>query len=126
VQIAPVHRVPGYENFATFEPVFGYEAVWCAAAGLAVIWAARRFALTGDRAFALQLALTFGGLCAAESLLIAPAPQFAGLRVDQWAELVTVVGAVVYLYRTRRRRGPDVIIPGQVRRPSAAAKIVTS
>ena len=53
VQIAPGYRVPGYENFATFEPVFGYEAVWCAAAGLAVIWAARRFALTGDRAFAL-------------------------------------------------------------------------
>ena len=126
VQIAPVHRVPGYENFATFEPVFGYETVWCAAAGLAVIWAARRFALTGDRAFALQLALTFGGLCVAESLLIAPAPQFAGLRVDQWAELIAVAGAVVYLYRTRRRRGPDVIVPGQVRRPSAAAKIVTS
>ena len=126
VQIAPVYRVPGYENFATFEPVFGYETVWCAAAGLAVIWAARRFALTGDRAFALQLALTFGGLCAAESLLIAPAPQFAGLRVDQWAELVTVAGAVVYLYRTRRRRGPDVIVPGQIGRPSAAAKIVTS
>jgi hypothetical protein len=106
--------------------VWGYETVWCAAAGLAVIWAARRFVLTGDRAFALQLALTFGGLCAAESLLIAPAPQFVGLRVDQWAELATMVGAVVYLYRTRRRRGPDVIVPGHVGRPPAAAKIATS
>ncbi len=87
-----MHRVPGYENFATFEPVVGYEALWCAAAGGLVLWATRRFALPGERAFALQLALTFAGLFAAESLLIAPAPHLAGLRVDQWAELVTVGG----------------------------------
>lgn len=111
VEIAPAHRVPGYENFATFEPVFGYETLWCVAAGFVVVWAARRFALIGERAFSLQLALTFAGLCAAESLLISPGPQLAGLRVDQWAEIVTVVGAAVYLYRTRHRHGPDVITP---------------
>src|SRR5271166_7151540 len=64
VAIAPVHRVPGYENFATFEPVFAYEALWCAVAGGLVLWATRRFTLLGERAFALQLALTFAGLCA--------------------------------------------------------------
>jgi prolipoprotein diacylglyceryltransferase len=111
VTIDPAHRLAGYENFATFEPVFGYETLWCVAAGFIVMWAAHRFALIGERAFALQLALTFGGLCAAESLLISPAPQLAGLRVDQWAEIVTVLGAVAYLYRTRHRHGPDVIAP---------------
>jgi prolipoprotein diacylglyceryltransferase len=115
VGIAPAHRLAGYENFATFEPVFGYETLWCVAAGLIVMWAARRFALIGERAFALQLALTFAGLCAAESLLISPAPQLAGLRVDQWAEIVTVLGAAVYLYRTRHRHGPDVIAPPLLR-----------
>jgi prolipoprotein diacylglyceryltransferase len=109
VEIDPTHRLAGYENFATFEPVFGYETLWCVAAGLVVMWAARRFALIGARAFALQLALTFSGLCAAESLLISPAPQLAGLRVDQWAEIVTILGAAAYLYRTRHRHGPDVI-----------------
>jgi prolipoprotein diacylglyceryltransferase len=111
LEIAPAHRLAGYEDFATFEPVFGYEMLWCAAAGLIVLWAARRFALIGERAFALQLALTFAGLCAAESLLIGPAPQLAGLHVDQWAEIVTVLGAAAYLYRTRHRHGPDVIAP---------------
>jgi prolipoprotein diacylglyceryltransferase len=111
VLISPVHRLPGYENFATFQPVFAYRAVWCAAAGFAVIWAAQRFSLPGERAFALQLALTFAGVCAAEWLLIGSAPRLAGLRPDQWAEIVTVAGAGVYLYRSRRRHGPDVIPP---------------
>jgi prolipoprotein diacylglyceryltransferase len=111
VDIAPAHRLPGYENFATFEPVFGYETLWCVAVGLMVAWAARRFSLIGERAFALQLALTFAGLCAAESLLISTAPHLAGLRVDQWAEIMTVLGSAVYLYRTRHRHGPDTIAP---------------
>ena len=111
VEIAPAHRLSGYENYATFEPVFGYETLWCLASGFTVAWAARRFALIGERAFALQLALTFAGLCAAESLLAGPATQLAGLHADQWAEILTVLGSVAYLYRTRHRHGPDVIAP---------------
>jgi prolipoprotein diacylglyceryltransferase len=126
VAIAPVHRVPGYENFATFEPVFAYEALWCAFAGGLVLWATRRFTLLGERAFCLQLALTFAGLCAAEWLLIAPAPHLAGLRVDQWAEFVTVAVAVVYLIRTRHRHGPDVIAPGHPRHQPGPAAIGAS
>lgn len=111
VQISPVHRLPGYENFATFQPIFAYRALWCAAAGFAVMWAAQRFSLAGERAFAVALALTFAGVCAAEWLLISPAPRLAGLRPDQWAEIAAVVWGAVYLYRTRHRHGPDVIAP---------------
>jgi prolipoprotein diacylglyceryltransferase len=121
VRISPVHRLPGYENFATFQPVFAYRALWCAAAGLAVMWAAQRFALPGERAFALQLALTFAGVCAAEWLLISSAPRLAGLRPDQWAQIGTVVWAAIYLYRTRHRHGPDVIAPELARRPGTPA-----
>jgi prolipoprotein diacylglyceryltransferase len=126
VAIDPAHRLAGYENFATFEPVFGYEMLWCVAAGFIVMWAARRFALIGERAFALQLALTFSGLCAAESLLIGPAPQLAGLRVDQWAEIVTILGAIAYLYRTRHRHGPDVIVGPAVRADAGSQAIAHS
>ena len=126
VAIDPAHRLAGYENFATFEPVFGYETLWCVAAGLIVMWAARRFALIGERAFALQLALTFSGLCAAESLLISPAPQLAGLRVDQWPGIVTILGAIAYLYRTRHRHGPDVIVGPAVRADAGSQAIAHS
>lgn len=118
LQIAPVYRVPGFENFATFEPAFGYAALWCVVAGCVAAWATRRFTLTGERAFSLQLALTFGGLCAVEWLLIAPGPRAAGLRIDQWAEIVAFAGATAFLYRTRHRHGPDVIAPAV---PLAAA-----
>ena len=46
VRIAPEHRVPGYENYATFQPAFLYLSLWEVALGFAVIWAARRFLLT--------------------------------------------------------------------------------
>jgi phosphatidylglycerol---prolipoprotein diacylglyceryl transferase len=111
VEISPVHRFPGYENFATFQPVFGYEALWCAAVGFAVMWAAQRFALPGERAFMLGLGLTFAGVCALESLLVSPGPQAAGLRAGQWAEILTVIVSTIYLYRTRHRHGPDIIPP---------------
>jgi prolipoprotein diacylglyceryltransferase len=53
VRISPEHRVPGYENYATFHPAFLYQSLWEVALGFAVIWAARRFALSGERAFML-------------------------------------------------------------------------
>ena len=53
VRIAPEHRVPGYENYATFQPAFLYQSLWDVALGFAVIWAARRFALSGERTFLL-------------------------------------------------------------------------
>jgi prolipoprotein diacylglyceryltransferase len=123
VQIGPVYRTPGFENFATFEPVFLYAALWCVAAGCVAVWVTRRFVLPGERAFALQLALTFGGLCAVEWLLIAPGPQLGGLRADQWAEAVTVAGAIVGLYRTRHRRGPDVIAPAVPMAPAGTPEL---
>ena len=74
----------------------------------------------------LNSALTFAGLCAAEWLLIAPAPHLAGLRVDQWAEFITVAVTVVYLIRTRHRHGPDVIAPGHPRHQPGPAAIGAS
>jgi len=35
VQISPEHRVPGYENYATFQPVFLYQSLWDVALGSA-------------------------------------------------------------------------------------------
>ncbi len=86
-----------------------------------MIWAAQRFSLPGERAFAVALALTFAGICAAQWLLISPAPRLAGLRPDQWAEIATVAGAAVHLYRTRHRHGPDVIVPGLTSGPGTPA-----
>ena len=58
VAISPAHRPAGYENFATFEPMFLYQGLLAVTTGAAVVWAAKRFSLPGERVFALQAAAT--------------------------------------------------------------------
>jgi len=103
VEITPAHRVPGYENYATFQPTFAYQCGWDVLAGLLVIWAARRFLLTGDRAFAGWLAAFALGRYGTQWLAIDFAPHLFGLRVNQWVMALVFAGALGYLYLTRGR-----------------------
>jgi prolipoprotein diacylglyceryl transferase len=107
VEIAPENRVRGYENFATFQPAFLYESAWDALVGLLVIYAVRRFLLTGDRVFALYAgAYAIGGFWV-QSVRIDPSHHLLGLRVNQWVLAAVCTAAVGYLYLTRHQRGPD-------------------
>ena len=119
VEIAPEHRVRGYENFATFQPAFLYESIWDVLVGLLVIYAVRRFLLTGDRAFALYAgAYAIGGFLI-QSLRIDPSHHVLGLRVNQLVLAVVFAAAVAYLYLTRRKRGPDNIVAVAAASPAA-------
>ena len=104
VQISPAHRLSGYENFATFQPMFMYEALWDVATGVAVIWAARRFTLNGDSAFALQAAAYAAGGFALFWLGIGHLPLVLGIRAGELGDAIVLVGSVTYLARTWRRR----------------------
>jgi prolipoprotein diacylglyceryltransferase len=106
VQISPAHRLSGYENFATFQPMFLYEALWDVATGVAVLWAIRRFALAGDRAFALQAAAYAAGGFALFWLGIGHLPLVLGIRAGELGDAIVLVSSVTYLARTRRRRTP--------------------
>ena len=104
VAISPVHRPSGYENFATFQPMFLYQALWGITTALAVIWAGRRFALPGERVFALQAAAYAAGGFGLFWLGIGHLPVVLGLRAGELGDAVVLVGAAVYLARTRRMR----------------------
>jgi prolipoprotein diacylglyceryl transferase len=121
VEIAPENRVRGYENFATFQPAFLYESAWDALVGLLVIYAVRRFLLTGDRAFALYAgAYAIGGFWV-QSVRIDPSHHLLGLRVNQWVLAAVCMAAVGYLYLTRHQRGPDDLSASPGVHDSAAA-----
>jgi prolipoprotein diacylglyceryltransferase len=111
VQIAPEHRASGYETFATFQPAFAYQALWDVVAALAVIWAARRFALSGERTFMLCAACWAAGSFWVESTRIGPLPQILGVATGALGDIVVFVLAVTGLYLTRRRPVPPARTP---------------
>jgi prolipoprotein diacylglyceryl transferase len=111
VAIEPAHRVTGYESYATFQPVFLYESVWDLAIGVLLIYAIRRLLLTGDRAFALYAGLSAASMICAEALLVGRSERLLGLRLNQVVMIAVLAAAVAYLYLTRARKGPDVIVP---------------
>ena len=126
VAIAPEHRVRGYENFAVFQPAFLYESLWDVLVGLLVIYAARRFLLTGDRAFALYASTYAIGGFWTQSLRIDPSRHLLGLRFNQWVLAVVFAAAVGYLCLTRHKRGPDDLAaapePGRPRAQAQAGR----
>jgi prolipoprotein diacylglyceryltransferase len=104
VEISPVHRLPGYENFATFTPIFLYEAIWYVTAGIAVLVVARRLRLSGDRVFALGAAAYAAAGFGLFWLGIGHLPIIFGLRAGELGDAAVLVGSAVYLARTRRTR----------------------
>ncbi|HUB21993.1 MAG TPA: prolipoprotein diacylglyceryl transferase family protein [Streptosporangiaceae bacterium] len=106
VQISPTHRAPGYENYSTFQPAFAYQSLWDIAAALGVMWAARRFALSGERTFMLCAACYAAGSFWAESLRIGPLPQVLGVRYGAVGDVTVFALAVAGLYLTRPKPTP--------------------
>lgn len=111
VQVSPLHRLSGYENFATFQPVFMYQALWAVTTGVGLVWLTRRYTVTGDRAFAIQAAAYAAGGFGLFWLGIGHLPLVLGLRAGELGDAVVLVGAVAYLARTRRKRAGSLQIP---------------
>ena len=114
VEISPARRPPGLENFATFQPVFMYQALWDVAAGIAVLWAARRLGQAGMRAFALACGAYGAGGFSLYWLGIAHSPAVLGVRAGALGDAVLVIAAVAYLARARRRRSTSSQVAGKV------------
>ena len=121
VQISPTHRLPGYENYGTFQPAFLYQSLWDVAAALGVIWAARRFALSGERTFMLAAACYAVGSFWVESVRIAPLPQVLGVRYGALGDIAVFGLAVAGLYLTRPKPIPPARTPGKPTSKALAA-----
>ncbi len=107
LEISPAHRPPGYAQFATYQPTFLYESLWCLLVAAAVVLLDRRFTLDHGRSFALYVGLYTIGRGYIESLRIDDANHILGLRVNEWTSLVVGLGAVVaFLLARRRARRP--------------------
>ena len=106
VPISPTRRAPGYENYAAFQPAFLYQSLWDVAVGLAVIWAARRFTLSGERTFLLCAACYAAGSYWVEAVRVDSVPRVLGVRYGVLGDVTVFVLAVAGLYLTRPKPIP--------------------
>ena len=104
LRISPDHRPPGLEHVATYHPTFLYEALWSLAlAGFLLLYERRRPNARPGRLFALYIAGYALGRLWVEALRIDPASRIAGLRVNIWISIITLVITVAWLVATGRR-----------------------
>ena len=76
-------RPSGYENFATFQPMFLYQGLLAVTTGAAIVWGAKRFSLPGERVFALQAAAYAAAGFGLFWLGIGHLPVVLGLRAGE-------------------------------------------
>lgn len=122
LEIDPAHRVPGYEQYATFHPTFLYEALWDVAAGFFLLWADRRFRLGRGKVFALYVALYGFGRTITETMRLDYSYDFFGpVRFNAAvAILICLTGLVLFGWLSRYRPGrEDVVEFGAAATPGA-------
>lgn len=107
LEIAPVHRPPGYERFATFHPTFLYECLWCLSAFVVLIVLDRRLRFRHGQLVALYVVGYASGRLWIENLRIDPIrfADLGGLRLIVWVSIAALLVAGPAFVRLRRRYG---------------------
>ncbi len=105
IYIDPAHRVPGYENYAYYHPLFLYESIWNLINMAVLLWAARRFKdwLKPGDIFLFYVIMYSIGRFSLDFLRV-DASQVAGINFNQTFVAVAAVVAGVLLYLNHRLR----------------------
>jgi prolipoprotein diacylglyceryl transferase len=109
LEIAPANRPAGYTQYATFQPTFLYESLWCILVAAVVLAVSRRAwrRLPGGALLCLYLALYSAGRFFVEGLRIDPAHEIGPLRLNQVvAAIVFVVAGSLFIVLARRGGPP--------------------
>ena len=122
VEIEAAHRPVEYANFATFQPTFLYESLYCAALGFVLIAVDRRFKLARGQLFALYGAGYTAFRFWMEQLRVDPANTIGPMRINAWVSIVVfVISVTVFVALGKRARSQvDETSPTEVAEPSAS------
>ena len=106
--IDPWHRIPGYEEYATYHPTFLYELLWTFLLAGLLLGAQRRFALGRGKLFALYIAGYSLGRFFIEALRIDTVTQIGGFRLNNYTSaIVFLVGVALFGWLLRYRPGAN-------------------
>ena len=105
IYIDPAHRVPGYQNFDYFHPLFLYESLWNVFVMALLLWVARRFEkwLRPGDIFLMYMILYSIGRFFLEFLRL-DASQVGGINFNQTFVVVVALVAGVVLFLVHRPR----------------------
>ena len=122
VEIDPAHRPFGYERFATFQPTFLYESLWCLLVFGLLVWGERRFRFRPGQTFAAYVALYTAGRTFFEWLRIDDATRLFGVRFNLLLSIVLCVsGTTMFVILGRRSRAVGSVHIGSVWRTGEGA-----
>ena len=113
LEIDPANRPHGYTQYATFQPTFLYESLYCLALGLVLIWVDHHFKLKKFQLFALYCMGYTAARLVFEEMRIDPAHTIGPLRVNAWVSIMVFIGALVS-YVWLGRHGQPVERPERV------------
>jgi phosphatidylglycerol:prolipoprotein diacylglycerol transferase len=105
IYIDPANRVPGYENYSTFQPLFLYESIWNLLNMSFLLWLERRFPdklKDGDLFLTYLVGYPIGRFFL--EFLRLDSPRFGTININQTIMLIVVVIAGFLLY-WRHRKG---------------------
>ena len=103
LEIDPLNRPVGFEQFSTFHPAYLYEFLWDLGVVVLVILVDRWRRLGHGRAFALYVAAYTAGRVWIEALRIDDAEMIGPFRLNVWTSIVVFVLAVAYIVVVGRR-----------------------
>jgi prolipoprotein diacylglyceryl transferase len=101
LSVPALKRPLGFSAFETFHPTFLYEALWCIAVALFLLFFGKRF-LPGQ-VFSLYVFAYSLGRMGIETIRIDQAHEIFGLRLNVWVAGIVGVGALIMYRRLRTK-----------------------
>ena len=112
IQIDPQYRLPGYEDLATYHPLFLYESLWCLGIVALLLWLGRRFQdrlLDGDLFLIYLIAYPLGRFLF-EFLRLDPS-RIGGININQMVMLAVALLSAIGLVWRHVRQGKSAAEP---------------
>lgn len=98
-------RPLGFQNFATFQPTFLYESIWCFGSAIFIIYFKPLSKLKSGGIFLFYIAIYSLGRIWIEAIRIDPAHHIFGVRLNVWVagiSLLLSTYSLIYGYVPRR------------------------
>ncbi len=114
LEIDMAHRISGYEQYATYQPTFLYELLWCLLGAGVLVMVERLVPMGRGKLFAAYIVWYTLGRFWVEGLRIDMANTFDGLRLNSYTSLIVFAAGVVllvFLFVTRPGLSPSPVEP---------------